>query len=68
MNKDTQEIHLALHDKSSAIWMLVKRERKLLRDILSLTMRSKSARTWIAKKPGKGYIKGGQELLQTTGG
>ena len=68
MNKDSQEIHIALHDKSSAMLMLDNRERKLLREILALTMKSQSARTWIAKKLGKDYIKIGEKLLKTMGG
>lgn len=68
MNKDSQEIHIALHDKSSAMLMLDNRERKLLREILVLTMKSQSARTWITKKLGKDYIKIGEKLLKTMGG
>ncbi len=68
MKKDSQEIHLSLHDKSSAMLMLDNRERKLLKEILALTMKSPSARTWIAKKLGNDYIKVGEKLLKTMGG
>ncbi|MGD9033325.1 MAG: hypothetical protein PVJ69_04930 [Desulfobacteraceae bacterium] len=68
MKKDSQEIHHALHDKSSAMLMLDNKERKLLKEILALTLKSQSARTWIAKKLGNEYIKIGEKLLKTMGG
>jgi hypothetical protein len=68
MKKDSQEIHSALHDKSSAMLMLDNKERKLLREILALTLKSQSARTWIAKKLGNEYIRIGEKLLRTMGG
>jgi hypothetical protein len=68
MKKDSQQIHVALHDKSSAMLMLDNRERKLLKEILALTLKSQSARTWIAKKLGKEYIKIGEKLLKTMAG
>ncbi len=68
MKKDSQEIHHALHDKSSAMLMLDSKERKLLKEILALTLKSQSARTWIAKKLGNEYIKLGEKLLKTMGG
>ncbi|UCB48931.1 MAG: hypothetical protein JSW56_17735 [Deltaproteobacteria bacterium] len=68
MKKDSQEIHSALHDKSSAMLMLDNKERKLLKEILALTLKSQSARTWIAKKLGNEYIKIGEKLLKTMGG
>ena len=68
MKKDSQQIHNALHDKSSAMLMLDNRERKLLKEILALTLKSQSARTWITKKLGNEYIKIGEKLLKTMGG
>ena len=68
MKKDSQEIHHALHDKSSAMLMLDNKERKLLKEILALTLKSQSARTWIAKKLGNESIKIGEKLLKTMGG
>ncbi|NIR12830.1 MAG: hypothetical protein GWN86_02290 [Desulfobacterales bacterium] len=68
MKKDSQEIHHALHDKSSAMLMLDNKERKLLKEILALTLKSQSARTWIAKKLGNEYIKIGEKLLKTMRG
>ena len=68
MKKDSQQIHHALHDKSSAMLMLDNKERKLLKAILQLTLKSQSARTWIAKKLGNEYLKIGEKLLKTMGG
>jgi hypothetical protein len=68
MKKDSQQIHHALHDKSSAMLMLDNKERKLLKEILALTLKSQSARTWIAKKLGNEYLKIGEKLLKTMGG
>ena len=55
MKKNSQEIHDQLYDKSSAMLMLDNKERKLLKEILALTLKSQSARTWIAKKLGNEY-------------
>ncbi|MGD8986150.1 MAG: hypothetical protein PVH99_19110 [Desulfobacteraceae bacterium] len=68
MKKNSQEIHHQLYDKSSAMLMLDNKERKLLREILALTLKSQSARTWIAKKLGNEYLKIGEKLLKTMGG
>ena len=68
MKKDSQDINHALHDKSSAMLMLDNKERKLLKEILGLTLKSQSARTWIAKKLGNEYLKIGEKLLKTMGG
>lgn len=68
MKKDSQDIHHALHDKSSAMLMLDNKERKLLKEILGLTLKSQSARAWIGKKLGNEYLKIGEKLLKTMGG
>ena len=68
MKRDSQQIHHALHDKSSAMLMLDNKERKLLKEILALTLKSQSARTWIAKKLGNEYLKIGEKLLKTMRG
>lgn len=68
MKKNSQEIHHQLYDKSSAMLMLDNKERKLLKEILALTLKSQSARTWIAKKLGNEYLKIGEKLLKTMGG
>ena len=64
-NEDTE---LALYDKTGALLMLNKEERKLLRELLSMTLKSKNAREWIEKKLGKEFVNIGENLLKTMGG
>jgi hypothetical protein len=63
--KDTD---LALHDRTGALLMLNKNERKLLRELLDMTLKSKNAREWIIKKLGNEYIEIGESLLKAMGG
>ena len=62
------DINLALHNETGALLMLNKHERKLLREILLMTMKSNSAKDWIVKKLGKEYIKIGEKLLKAMEG
>jgi len=64
-NKD---IDLALHDETGALLMLNKKERKLLREILLMTLKSQSAKNWIVKKLGKEYVQIGEKLIKGMGG
>jgi hypothetical protein len=59
---------LALHDRTGALLMLNKNERKLLKELLDMTLRSKNAREWIIKKLGNEYIEIGESLLKAMGG
>ena len=68
MMDNDEDIELALYDRTGALLMLNKEERKLLRELLSMTLRSKSAREWIEKKLGKDYLSIGDKLLRTMGG
>ncbi len=63
-----QEIGLALHDKTGAMLMLNKKERKLLKELLVVTLNSESARGWIVKKLGGEYVDIGKKLLVSMGG
>jgi hypothetical protein len=63
-----EDINLALHDETGALLMLNKNERKLLREILAMTLKSNSAKDWIVKKLGKEYVKIAQKLLGAMGG
>ncbi|MBN2062481.1 MAG: hypothetical protein JW882_18910 [Deltaproteobacteria bacterium] len=65
---DNEDIDLALYDRTGALLMLNKEERKLLRELLSMTLKSKNARDWIEKKLGKDYVSVGEKLLKTMGG
>ena len=62
-----KDIDLALYDKTGALLMLNKNERRLLNELLSMTLKSKNARDWIAKKLGSEYIEIGEKLLKTMG-
>ena len=68
MEKDkNKNIDLVLHDKTGALLMLDKNERKLIKELLYMTLRSKNARGWIVKKLGSQYIEVGENLLKTMG-
>lgn len=62
------EIMVGLADKTGALMMINKKERELLRTILSMTMRSPSAKDWITKKLGADYVEIGTRLLKSMGG
>ena len=66
--KDTQEVQLALHDKTGDLLMIDKRERRLVKELLAITLKSKSSREWIVKKLGSEYIEIAEKLLKTMGG
>lgn len=63
-----EDISLALHDETGALLMLNKNERKLLREILAMTLKSNSAKSWIVKKLGKDYVQIAEKLLKAMGG
>lgn len=66
--KDSQEIQLALHDKTGALLMIDKKERRLVKELLVITLKSKNSREWIVKKMGAEYIKVAEKLLKSMGG
>lgn len=57
----------ALNDKTAALLMLNKEERKLLKELLLMTLHSESVKTYVVKKLGKEYIRIGENLLKTMG-
>ena len=61
------EIDLLLHDETGALLMLNKNERKLLKELLNMTLKSNNAREWIVKKLGREYVEIGENLLKTMG-
>ena len=67
MEKD-DEILMGLADKTGALMMIDKKERRLLRTILAMTLRSSSAKDWISKKLGPEYVDIGTKLLKSMGG
>ena len=57
-------IHLGLSDKSGALMMINKKERQILREILSITMKSKGGKAYIARKFGPEYVEIAENLLK----
>jgi hypothetical protein len=57
-----------LHNKTAALLMLDKKERKLLKELIKMTLKSKNARELIAKRLGSEYIEVGENLLKIMGG
>ena len=62
------DLEFGLHDRTGALLMLNKKERELIRELLILTLNSKSAKDWIVKKLGGDYLDVGQRLLASLGG
>ena len=62
-----KESNVALNDKTAALLMLNKEERKLLKELLLMTIHSENVKTYIAKKLGNEYIRIGENLLKLMG-
>jgi hypothetical protein len=62
-----RETDKELHDISSALLMIDKDERKLLKALLAIALKSESSRRWIIKKLGSEYLKVGEKLLKLMG-
>ena len=56
-----------LHNISSALLMIDKDERKLLKALLAIALKSERSRRWIIKKLGSEYLKVGEKLLKLMG-
>jgi len=65
---EKKNINIALHDKTGALLMIDKKERILVKEILSGALKSPASREWIEKKLGKEYLEIGDRLLQSMGG
>jgi hypothetical protein len=63
-----QDVNLMLHDKSGALLMLNKDERKLIKELLVMTMNSESVKDFIVKRLGEDYLQVGKKLLESMGG
>ena len=68
MENDSPKKELALYDTTGALLMLNKNERKLLKELLTVTLKSKNAKNWIIKKPGSEYVDIVENLLKIMGG
>ncbi len=63
-----QDVNLMLHDKSGALLMLNKDERKLIKELLVMSMNSESVKDFIIKRLGNDYLQVGKKLLESMGG
>ncbi|MFZ0451972.1 MAG: hypothetical protein WAL98_22295 [Desulfatiglandaceae bacterium] len=63
-----QDLNLMLHDKTGALLMLNKDERKLIKELLLMTMNSGSVKDFIVKRLGDDYLQVGKKLLESMGG
>ena len=68
MDNITPNKELVLHDATGALLMLNKNERKLLKELHTVTLKSKNAKNWIIKKPGSEYVDIVENLLKIMGG
>jgi hypothetical protein len=64
--KNDREI--GVHDNTGQVMMLDKKERKLLRLVLDVSLRSDSAKQYITKTLGPRFLKVGEKLLQNMKG
>ena len=62
-----READKKLHDISNALLMIDNDERKLLKALLAIALKSESSRGWIIKKLGSEYLKVGEKLLKLMG-
>ena len=65
-SKDNREV--GVHDNTGQVMMLDKRERRLLRLVLGVSLKSTSAKQYITKTLGSKFIKVGEKLLNDMGG
>jgi hypothetical protein len=62
---NNEDSDLFLRNKTGALLMLNKEERKLLRELLLMTLNSESIKSYIIKKLGSKYIQIGEKLLKS---
>jgi hypothetical protein len=67
MEEKPDEIAIGLADRTGALMMINKKERILIKELLSVTLKSPSAKEWIMKKLGREYIQIGEKLLKAMG-
>ena len=65
--ENEQDLNLMLHDKSGALLMLNKDERKLIKELLVMSMNSESVKDFIVKRLGPDYLEVGKKLLESMG-
>ena len=67
-SEDDRDLNLVLNDKTGALLMLNKEERKVIKELLVMTIYSESVRGYIEKRLGDDYIKIAEKLLESMGG
>jgi excisionase family DNA binding protein len=67
-SEDERDLNLVLNDKTGALLMLNKEERKVIKELLVMTIYSESVRGYIEKRLGDEYIKIAEKLLESMGG
>ena len=67
-SEDERDLNLVLNDKTGALLMLNKEERKVIKELLVMTIYSESVRGYIEKRLGDDYIKIAEKLLESMGG
>jgi hypothetical protein len=65
---DQQDLNLVLNDKTGALLMLNKEERKVIKELLIMTIYSEGVRGYIEKRLGDEYIRVAEKLLESMGG
>jgi hypothetical protein len=63
----SNDMTIGLADRSGALMMINKKERLLIKEVLSVTLKSPSAKEWIVKKLGSEYVQIGERLLKAMG-
>jgi len=63
-----EDSDIFLSDQSDGLLMINKEERKLLKQVLLITMGSKNSKAYIVKKFGPKYIQIAEKLLEALGG
>ncbi len=66
--KEKKDIDLNLNDKTAALLMLDKKERRLIKELIRITLKSPNARELISKRLGSEYLEIGENLLKIMGG
>ncbi len=64
--KNDREI--GIHDNTGQVMMLDKKERKLLRLLLDVSLKSESAKQYITETMGSRFLKVGEKLLSNMSG
>ncbi len=67
MEEQQDEIAVGLADRTGALMMINKKERMLIRELLSVTLKSPTAKEWIVNRLGREYIQIGEKLLRAMG-